>query len=56
MWRKPPHVLSTPYVNNAMSRLAFEFMWRNIYFSKNSKINQKGIHGYDPLLKVSYPL
>ena len=56
MWCKPPHGLSTPYVKNAMSRNALEFMWRNIHFLDNSKINQKGVCIYDPLFKVSYPL
>ena len=31
-------------------------MRRNIHFSENSKINQKGVHGYDPLFKVRYLL
>ena len=56
MWRKPPHGLSTPYVKNAMSRNEFEFMRRNIPFSDNSKIKQKGVCSYDPLFKVRYML
>ena len=35
---------------------AFDFMWRSIRFSDNSKINHKVVCGYDPLFKVSYPL
>ena len=31
-------------------------MRRNIPFSDNSKINQKGVRGYNPLFKVSYML
>ena len=44
MWRKPPHGLSIPYVKNEISRDAFEFMCRNIHFSDNSKIKNKGVH------------
>ena len=66
MWRKPHHGISIPirqecnvekyvYVKNAMSRNMFEFMWRNIHFSDNSKIKHKGVRGYDPLFKVIYP-
>ena len=56
MWPKPPHEISIPYVNNAMSRDEFEFIWRNIHFSEISDINNKGVRGYDPLLNFSYPL
>ena len=56
MWRKPPHGLSIPYIKNKMSKNGFEFMQHNIQFSDNSKINQKGFRGYNPLFKVSYML
>ena len=56
MWRKPLHVLSAPHVKNVMLRNVFEFMWRNIHFLENSKINHKGVRGYGPLFKVSYLL
>ena len=54
MWRKPPRGLSIPYVKNALRINEFEFMWRNIHFSDNSKINQKGVRGYDNIFKVIY--
>ena len=39
-----------------MLRDMFDFMRRNIHFYDNSRINQKGVRGYDLLFKVSYPL
>ena len=56
MWHKPPHGPSIHYVNNAMSRDTFEFMWRNIQFYDNEKIKRKSVSGYNPLFKVIYPL
>ena len=56
MWRKPPNELSIPYINNTMPIDVLKFMQHNIQFSDNSKIKQKGVHGYDYIFKVSYPL
>ena len=56
MWRKPPHGLSIPYVKNAMPINEFEFMRRNITFSENSKIKQKGVCSYDNIFNVRYLL
>jgi len=56
MWRRAPHGISLPYVRNAMSRNAFEFMRRNIHFADNATQKAQGELGYDPLFKVSYPL
>ena len=55
MRRKPPYRLQIPYVKNAMSKNAFEFMRRNIHFYDNSKIKHKGVRGYNPLFNVIYP-
>ena len=56
LWRKPPHGISLPYVQNMMSRNAYEFLRRHIHFADDSKRKKKGLRGYDPLFKVRYVL
>ncbi len=56
MWWNGPYGLLIPYVQNSMSRNAYEFLRRNIHFANNSLYQPEGSEGYDPLFKVRYPL
>ena len=55
VYRRPPHGIRLPYVQNAMPRNVFEFARRYIHFYDNTKRVAKGLPGYDALYKVSYP-
>ncbi len=37
MWQKTPYGLSLPYVQNSMSRDAYEFLRRNLHFADTYK-------------------
>lgn len=58
MWQKHPRGTPLPYVQNAMTRDAYEFMRQCIHFSDNSKRvpfrkdAAVQLPGYDPLFKV----
>jgi hypothetical protein len=54
LWRSSPHGLYMPYIQNSMTRNAYEFMWRYIHFCDNNKRKAKGKSGYNPLLKVKW--
>ncbi len=56
MWQKNPYGLSIPYVRNAMTCNAYEFMCWFIHFADNSMDKLIGSPGYNPLFKVRYAL
>jgi hypothetical protein len=56
MWQKAPYGRSLPYIWNAMSHNAYEFLQCNIHFANNSLQQPEGSEGCDPLFKVRYPL
>jgi hypothetical protein len=56
LWQTSPYGLSIPYVQNAMTRNAYEFMHQYIYFTDNSMNIPNSSDGYDPLFKVRYAL
>jgi hypothetical protein len=53
-WRSSPHGLYMPYIQNSMTRNAFEFMRRYTHFCDNDKRKAEGKPGYDPLFKVKW--
>jgi hypothetical protein len=56
LYRKSPHGINVPILRNVMTRDAFTFMRRFVHFCDNQTRKRKGMHGYDPLCKVSYAL
>ncbi len=56
MWMAAPFGLSMPYVQNSMTRDAFEFMRRFIHFSNNRDKHPVGHSKYNPLYKVQWIL
>ncbi|KAL9183005.1 hypothetical protein ACHAXT_004792, partial [Thalassiosira profunda] len=56
MWRKPPHGLKMAYVQNTMTRNAYEFMRRYIHFADNARKRESTDPLYDPMWKVAEPL
>ncbi len=56
LWQASPYGLSIPYVWNAITRNAYEFMCQHIHFVDNSMNIPSGTDRYDPLFKVKYVL
>jgi hypothetical protein len=56
LWQASPYGLSIPYVRNAMTWNAYEFMHQHIHFAGNSMNIASGSDGYDPLFKVRYAM
>jgi hypothetical protein len=52
MWRNSPEGLALPYVRNAMTSKAYEFMRAYIHFVDNDKRKPSGSPGHDALFKI----
>lgn len=55
-WRSPTFGTSIPFIQNAMTIDAFEFMWRYIHFSNSARKKKEGNPGFNLLFKVGYAL
>ena len=56
LWAKPPHGISHPYIQNALTSQSYNFTRRYFRPALNKRAFSKGHARYDPLFKIHYVL